>query len=321
MFSRDFTVTPFRIDSIIKSIPRLYLHDALIISNTVIDEDFPLAHFTRLRFYNCVFTDIRKTVTSMSYAEDIVFTKCTFENVESFDSLFTSKGLYSVTFDSCDLSNIKSMSRMFEANVFIQHVQFTNNDTRNLLSISRMFSSTISLYSTEGLSTFDVSNVEDMSYAFFNSYVIDIHDLKFWNVSKVKHMLNTFSICYSLNDISPLRLWNVSNVMDMYEMFARSHRLKCLLPLSLWNVSKVENMSGMFMCDSLTSLHGLERWDVSNVKTMSGMFLGSKITSLQPLQHWNMSKDINTYEMFGGCKMISLQLLQHWRSANVKISV
>ena len=175
MFSRDFTVTPFRIDNIIKAIPRLYLHDALIISNTVIDEDFPLEHFTLLRFYNCVFINIRNSVNSMACAEDIIFTKCTFKNVDSFDSLFASKGLCSVIFDSCDLSNIKGMSRMFASNTHLQHVQFTNNDTCNLLSISGMFTSCFSLKSVEGLGTLDVSNVEDMSYAFFCTDITDIY--------------------------------------------------------------------------------------------------------------------------------------------------
>ena len=319
MFSDDFTVTPFSIENVVDTLPQLYEYDALVISNTVIDECFPLEHFTLLRFYNCTFSDIRKSVSLMSCAEEITFTKCTFENVDSFKSLFASKGLCRVSFDSCDLSNIKSMSRMFESNTHIQCIRFTNNDTRNLLSISRMFANCFSLKSVEGLGTLDVSNVEDMSHAFFSSDVTDIYDLKFWNISKVKYMLNTFSICYSLNDISPLRLWNVSNVTNMYEMFARSHQLTSLLPLSLWDVSKVENMSCMFMSDSLTSLFGLEYWDVSNVKNMCGMFSGCKLSSLQPLRLWNVSNVVNMYGMFERNELLTnLSGLEQWDVSNVK---
>ena len=321
MFSEDFNVVPFSIENVIDSLPQLYEYDTLIISNEEIGADFPLEHFTVLRFYGCTFTDIRKSVNSMSCAEEIIIIKCSFNNVDSFKSLFASKGLCRVTFDSCDLSNIKNMSRMFESNTHIQRIQFTNNDTRNLLSISRMFANCFSLKSIEGLGTLDVSNVEDMSHAFFSSDVTDIYDLKFWDVSKVKYMMNTFSICYSLNDISPLRLWNVSKVENMYELFARSSQLTSLLPLSLWNVSKVKDMHGIFSyCTSLSSLRGLEYWDTSNVCNMKEAFEScSKVKSLQPLQDWNVSNVKNMYGMFKVCKELrDLHGLERWNISNVE---
>ena len=209
MFSEDFTVTPFSVKDVMTSTPQLSDHYALMLSNITIDKSSDFIDFTHcisLRFYNCEFTNIYAFIDTFEMVTELIFIKCTFLNTDSFDHLFTGKHLISVTFDCCDLSNIYTMRYMFENNNLLSHVRFSNCDTRNLISIRDMFHNCSSLESLDGLETFDVSNVEDMSFVFSNVFKLsDTFALKFWNVSKVTTLADTFATRGGLIDISPLR--------------------------------------------------------------------------------------------------------------------
>jgi hypothetical protein len=68
----------------------------------------------------------------------------------------------------------------------------------------------------EDISRWDVSNVEDMSFLFYDLRMFN-QPLETWNVGKVRSMWSMFELAEAFNQ--PLGKWNVSNVQDFTSMF------------------------------------------------------------------------------------------------------
>ena len=84
-----------------------------------------------------------------------------------------------------------------------------------------------------------------MRVMFSNSYFNQ--DISSWDVSNVKDMSGMFSYSPFNQDISS---WDVSNVKDMSGMFSESSFNQ---DISSWDVSNVTNMSGMFRDSKIES--------------------------------------------------------------------
>ena len=74
-----------------------------------------------------------------------------------------------------------------------------------------------------GLEDWDVSNVKNMEYMFYNCYNFN-SDLSNWDVSSVGNMKLMFNGC--INFDSDLSKWDVSNVENMECMFSNCKSLK-----------------------------------------------------------------------------------------------
>lgn len=95
----------------------------------------------------------------------------------------------------------------------------------------------------------DVSNVTNMSFMFYECMNFEGNGLENWDVSKVENMEDMFSYCKQLNvDLSS---WNVGNVTNMKYMFYFCERFKC--DLSEWDVYKVTSYYNTFYkCPKMT---------------------------------------------------------------------
>ena len=92
-----------------------------------------------------------------------------------------------------------------------------------------------------GISSWDVSNVENMSSMFENCPHFN-EDISSWDVSSVRDMSRMFVRAKSFNQ--PLNSWDVSNVTNMKCMFYENRIFN--QPLASWDASKVENKRDMF---------------------------------------------------------------------------
>ncbi len=190
-----------------------------------------------------------------------------------------------------------------------EHRPFRPKDKEDLmqaLSMPRAFRT-----SEHGkMSTWDVSQVTDMSFLFWEFKFKDDDDISGWNVSNVTNMKSMFYGSTTFNQ--PLNSWDVSNVTNMSFMF-----YGCKLfnqPLNSWTVSNVTSMDFMFEnCHKFNQ--PLNSWDVSNVTSVSRMFAGCKSFN-QPLNSWNVSNVKYMSLMFYDCVQFN-QPLNSWNVSNV----
>ena len=174
---------------------------------------------------------------------------------------------------------------------------YINN--KPIISMRYMFEESQSI--TLDLSSFDTSNVTDMSGMFYNSKATTL-DLSSFDTSNVTDMSGMFSNskAVTLN----LSSFDTSNATDMSAMFYNSKATS--LNLSSFDTSKVTNMGGMFQRSQATVLD-LSSFDTSNVTDMSWMFSDSQATTLN-LSNFNTSNVTNMKEMFYKSQATTLDL-------------
>ena len=143
------------------------------------------------------------------------------------------------------------------------------------------------------LSKVCVSLVTNMNSAFLNKNWWS-QDISSWDVSNVTDMSNMFRSCYFDRDISN---WDVSSVTNMHDMFGYSWFNK---DIGNWDVSSVTDMSNMFDMNSSFN-QDIGSWDVSNVTTMQSMFRSALHLSSafnQDIGSWDVSSVTNMLGMF-----------------------
>lgn len=160
------------------------------------------------------------------------------------------------------------------------------------------------------VSSWDVSNIQDMRYLFYKTSVFN-QDISGWNVANVTNMSDIFARSTAFNqDISG---WNVNNVTNMSEMFGWAEEFN--QDISGWDISRVTDMSGMFTC-AYRFNQDISNWHVDNVENMSSMFANTADFN-QNLNGWNVSNVTDMSGMFALCYYYNPNL-NNWDVSNVK---
>lgn len=156
---------------------------------------------------------------------------------------------------------------------------------------------------------FDTSNVEDMSFTFYNTATSngdysEILNAPGFSTKNVKNMSNMFrgTQVTSLN-LSGL---DFSNVEDMSHMLQSGNLTS--LNLTGLHIPKVKDMSYFVSGTRLSDYSVLEALDTSNVENMSGMFSGINSVSHFIFPNINMSSINNISEMFAKSNFSSMDL-------------
>ncbi|ATZ21594.1 BspA family leucine-rich repeat surface protein [Mesoplasma tabanidae] len=153
--------------------------------------------------------------------------------------------------------------------------QVPNSVSKNITSFKNLFRFTKNF--NQDISSWDVSNIIDMSYMF--AYSSFDSNISIWNVSKVKNMEAMFT---GTNFDQTVIDWKVSNVTNMSYMFALNYNFD--QDLSKWDVSKVTNTKKMFQNSIFNQ--NISEWNVSNVTDMSYMFNNSNFNN--DISKWNV---------------------------------
>lgn len=161
-----------------------------------------------------------------------------------------------------------------------EEVELYEIDTSKITDMSHLFEPTLrggeqSRFFYNGIETWDVSNVTDMSFMFCYARNFN-EDISGWDTSKVKNMRGMFQFASSFNqDISK---WNVGNVQNMASMFYDAAAFN--QNLDSWDISKVKTMRFMFMYARYFEKKPI--WNMSNVDDEVGMYYGSPIVYVDP---------------------------------------
>ena len=196
----------------------------------------------------------------------------------------------------------------------IRDIDLSSFDTSNVADMSSMFHGMHSLTSLD-LSNFDTSKVTDMGYMFTGVSSLTSLNITNFNTSKVTNMSSMFHGMHSLTSLD-LSNFDTSKVTDMGYMFTGVSSLTSL-NITNFNTSKVTNMSRMFHgMSSLTALN-LSNFNTSQVTDMGDMFYSTpNLTSLD-LSNFNTSKVTDMSRMFYGMHNLTTLDLSNFDTSQV----
>ena len=155
------------------------------------------------------------------------------------------------------------------------------------------------------LSSFDTSEVMDMSSMFYFNYALEKLDVSHFDTSHVKSMYAMFDSLTSLKELDVTN-FDTSNVETMQYMFFNLNKLK-KLDVSHFNTGNVQSMEGMFA--HLRSLEALDlsHFNTSNVASMRDMFTATTSLQALDLSNFDTRKVVDMGSMF--FNMASLKTL------------
>ena len=213
-----------------------------------------------------------------------------------------------------DLSEVGNAYCAFGYCANLTYINFNNCGFKGTRCGSLVADST-RLTTVEGLSSFDTSNVTDMSNMFKKCSSLTSLDVSSFVTSNVTDMHHMFSDCSNLTSLD-LSNFDTSNVTDMSWMFYECNNLTSL-DVSSFDTSKVTNMYGMFAgCNNLTSLD-LNNFNTSSVTNMSYMFSGcNNLTSLD-VSNFDTSKVADMSYMFNNCYELTTLDLSNFNTSKV----
>ena len=115
-------------------------------------------------------------------------------------------------------------------------IDLSSFNTTNVKNMSHMFQGCCFLQSID-LSSFNTTNVKNMSYMFETCPLLQSIDLVSFNATNIKNMLDMFSQCSSLQSIN-LSSFNTTNVEDMNGMVAQNEKGTSLSTKSSLRIGK-----------------------------------------------------------------------------------
>ena len=268
-------------------------------------------------FYNCAALttlDVSNWDTSNVTNMQGVFNSCTAltqldvsnwntSNVTDMSYMFCGFTASTLDVSNFNTEKVTDMQLMFQDCKALTSLDVSNWNTSNVTNMRQMF------YGCEALTSLYLSNLKtdkciSLSYMFYRCKALTtIGDVSSWNVSEVDNMYDMFEDCESLISLN-LSNWNCSKNFSLYRMF---YNCKSLVSLNMtnFNTSNVDNMVEVFYgCSSLTHLD-LSSWNTSRVTSMYNTFSGCSSLTTLDIRNWSIISTINgggnIYSMFKGC--------------------
>ena len=197
-------------------------------------------------------------ICSKEYSNDSDVYKIQIENIDAKDVIIgpVTDGEI-IEIESWGDLDIIRLSKLFENNNN-EILKLPNYIPKSVKDLRYLFSGTGSHY-IEGIESWDVSHVRNMSFVFYKAVNFN-QDISSWDVSSVENMRSMFQDAKSFNrDVSS---WNVSRVHNMSFMFYGAENFN--QDISSWDVSSVTNMSDMFY-GARNFNQDISSWDTSSV--------------------------------------------------------
>lgn len=189
----------------------------------------------------------------------------------------------------------------------------TSNWILNNTNMCAMFDNDTNLKEIIGYENWNMNNVYDISYIFYNCQNLNVN-LNHWaiNANKIHgafYCMNKFSI-----DVSK---WNTSRVESIANMF---QKVKLVTGLSNWDATNFINLSGAFSSYQGNNLNEIWNWNISKVTAMDETFGWTPDLPIIDLSKWKFNVPLNTINScFPWCeKLTEIKGLEKWDTSLVK---
>lgn len=264
----------------------------------------------------------------------------------TMDSMFDScGGLMTLDISNFNTDNVNTMNRMFNNCSGLTELDLSNFNTSHVFAMNQMFMNCFGLQILN-LSNFDLTSVSS-PFAIFG-YCYNLRELRLDNcnndtISKLFKELPTGTIegvtkkvyCKQANVEG---LYSIENwiVIDsetgeqiilqenpipagskLYEPYEFSSNVD-MTEANVMVLSENTALDSMFSnCNSLNTIHNIDKWDTSNVTTMNNMFYCCfSLTSLD-LSSFNTSSLTDSSYMFDCCTGLEMLNMSNFDMANV----
>ena len=311
---------------------------------------------TKFLFFNedCTSKDDRKPT---SYGKLLPVNECTFDGLMSVGAEYTN-GQYTYRFRQ-QINNINNGNYVWESidkegwSVRLTDKNSTSPvNTKICTSINGkpIVSMRYMFYDTNAesidVSSFDTSNVTDMSFMFMNASEITELDLSRFDTAELTFFTYFASYCPKLENVN-MDNWNflktsgsTSGGSSFYgdtsikTMSARNWKIPQNfthvfsrtwagmnnpveeIDVTGWDLSKAKDISGIFGdCKNLKTIVGTDTWNTSKVTSISNMFGGCSSLEEVNMDNWDLSKIGNAAGgggMFSGATVLKRISAKNW---------
>lgn len=227
---------------------------------------------------------------------------------------FTNPGKNRVEIEMKEGTQLKSMLGMFNK-IPIVSIDVSTFDTSQVTNMSCLFSECHKLHSIN-FGNFNTEKVVNMSALFQECYSLASIDLSSFDTSRVVDMSCLFNECKKLTSLD-ITNFNTSRVTSMSALFQKCFLLTSI-DLSSFDTSSVMDMSLMFnRCSKLESIN-LSNFNTERVINMSGLFQLCTSLTFVDLGSFNTRNTTNISWMFNGCAKLTSVNLSSFNTEKVK---
>ena len=199
---------------------------------------------------------------------------------------------------------IVSMSSMFYGSK-TSKIDLSSFDTSNVVNMSGMFNSCTNINKLN-LRNFDTSKVSNMVTMFYSATSLEEVNLDGFDLTSSTSGSNIlggmFSGANNLKRVS-MKNWKIPetfiNAIGCRASSLCSESLE-YIDVTDWDLSKTKNLNGLFGNLYAKEIKGLETWDTQNIADMGNMFGAAKNLKSLNLSNFNTSKVTNMAAMFSG---------------------
>lgn len=181
--------------------------------------------------------------------------------------------------------------------------------------ISFWFTSMTSLLKVEYPENLNTSNIKNMRYAFYRLSSLTELDTSTWDMSSLENMDYAFeSSKLTIIDTSG---WNLSNLTSMKYTFGQCQALTSLDTSNWGDMSKVKDMSyAFYFCSNLTWID-TGSWTLESLTTLDATFCNCYALVSLDTRNWNLSKVTTFKNAFNSCSSLSILDTSGWSLPNV----
>ena len=169
-------------------------------------------------------------------------------------------------------NNVISLNGMFQDCNELEHLDLSNWNTSKVSNMGYMFNKCKKLKKIKGINEFITKEVRTIRAMFKECKELEYLDLSSFDTSNVNDMSFIFSECIKLKEIKGINNFVTKKVINMCSMFRFCYELD-YLDLSNFDTSNVKDMKLMFFeCIKLKEIKGLDKFITNKVTNMRGMF-------------------------------------------------